>query len=127
MPCRAFPLCGAFSFCGRVFLYAVFVFGRCVAFLAALRWCFSFGVAFCLSVFLLLCSVTAQILLVMAFCGVGGVFIYHLIKTDLNGFILPYTYIPIFYHFFLFYFHFFPFYAFSVTGRLKRSASFFGF
>jgi hypothetical protein len=40
-----------------------------------------------------------QILLVTAFCGVGGVFVYPKIKTALNGFILPYTAIPIFYHF----------------------------
>ena len=79
MPCRAFLLCGAFSFCGRVFLYAVFVFGRSVAFSGHCGRCFRFCFAFCLSVFLLFCSVTAQILLVVAFCGVGSVFIYHLI------------------------------------------------
>lgn len=71
-----FLLCGAFSFCGCVFLYAVFVFGRCVAFLAALRWCFRFGVAVCVLLFVLICSVMPLILLVTAFYGVGGVFVY---------------------------------------------------
>lgn len=59
---------------------------------------FSFSVVFCLLLFVLLCSVTAQILLVTDFYGIGSMFIYPKIKTALNGFILPYTAIPIFYH-----------------------------
>ena len=68
-----FSLCGAFSFFGCVFLYAVFVFVRCVAFLAALRWCFRFGVAVCVLLFVLICSVMAKILLVLRFVVVGSI------------------------------------------------------
>ena len=72
-----FLLCGAFSFCGCVFLYAVFVFGRSDAFLSALRACFR--VCFASPFPFLRCDmpVEAQILLVRAFCGVGSVFICH--------------------------------------------------
>lgn len=76
LPAAAFWLSWAFSFCGCVFLYAVFVFGRCVAFLAALRWCFRFGVAVCVLLFVLICSVMGQILSLLRFVGVGSVFIY---------------------------------------------------
>jgi hypothetical protein len=40
-----------------------------------------------------------QILLVLAFVGVGSVFIYPKIKKALNGFILACSDIVIFYHF----------------------------
>ena len=73
MPCRAFLLCGAFSFCGRVFLYAVFVFGRSVAFSGHCGRCFRFGVAVCALLFVLVCSVTGQILSLLRFAGVGGI------------------------------------------------------
>lgn len=92
LPCRAF-----FALRGFFFLR-----GRSEAlkrFLSALRCCFWFGVAVCVLLFVLLCSVTAQILLVTAFYGIGSMFIYPKIKTALNGFILPYTAISIFYHF----------------------------
>ena len=56
-------------------LYAVFVSGRSVAFLAALRWCFSFGVLFCLLLFVLVCSVMGLFLSLLRFVGVGSVFI----------------------------------------------------
>ena len=67
LPAGRFLLCGAFSFFGRVFLYAVFVFGRSVAFLGHCGRCFRFGVAFCLSVLLLRCSVTPLKLSVLHF------------------------------------------------------------
>ena len=73
MPCCTFLLCGAFSFCGRVFLYAVFVFGACKAFLGHCGRCFRFGVAVCVLLFVLVCSVMAQILLVLRFVGVGSI------------------------------------------------------
>lgn len=71
-----FSLCGAFSFFGCVFLYAVFVFGRSVAFLGHCGRRFRFGVAVCVLLFVLICFVMAQILLVLRFVGVGGMFIY---------------------------------------------------
>ena len=98
-----------------------------MAIFAAFSRCFLFGVVFCLLLFVLIYSVMPQILLVFDFVGVSSVFIYPKIKTALNGFILPCTDIPIFYHFSHFYYHFLPFCGFSVRGRLKRSASFFGF
>lgn len=67
MPAAAFWLSLAFSFCGCVFLYAVFVFGRSVAFLAAIRLCFSFHFAFVVLLFVLLCSVMPLKLSVLRF------------------------------------------------------------
>lgn len=95
--------------------------------MAALRWCFSFGVAFCLSVLLLRCSVMAQILLVLHFVGVGSILYRVIFCVPCRCFILPHSAIPIFYHFLPFLLPFFPFFNFSVRGRLKRSASFLGF
>ena len=57
MPAAAFWLSWAFSFCGCVFLYAVFVFGRCGAFSGHCGRCFRFGVAFAVLLFVLGCSV----------------------------------------------------------------------
>jgi hypothetical protein len=94
-----FSLCGAFSFCVGVRIYAPIRSEALKRFLAALRWCFRSAFVFCSLLFVLLCSVTAQILLVTAFCGIGSMFIYPKIKTALNGFILACSDIVIFYHF----------------------------
>ena len=56
-----------------MFLYAVFVSGACKAFLGHCGRCFSFGVVVCVLLFVLLCSVMPQILLVWAFVGVGSI------------------------------------------------------
>lgn len=56
-----------------MFLYAVFVFVRCVAFSGHCGRCFAFGVAVCVLLFILACSVMAQILLVLRFAGVGSI------------------------------------------------------
>ena len=84
MPCRAFSLCEAFSFCGFVFLYAVFVFGRCGAFSGHCGRCFSLGVAFAVLLFVLVCSVTPLKLSVLRFVGVGSI-LYRLIFPRLVG------------------------------------------
>ena len=44
-------------------------------FLAALRWCFSFGVVVCVLLLFVVSSLMPQILLVWAFVGVGSVFV----------------------------------------------------
>ena len=68
-----FSLCGAFSFCGCVVLYAVFVFGACKAFSGHCGRCFRFGVADCVLLFVLICSVMPLKLSVLRFVGVGGI------------------------------------------------------
>ena len=60
-----------------MFLYAVFVFGACKAFSGHCGRCFLFGVEVCVLLLILISSVTAQILLVLRFVGVGSVFVYH--------------------------------------------------
>lgn len=77
MPCGAFLLRGAFSFCAGVRIYAAIRSEALKRFWAALRWCFRCGVALCLSVLFVTSSVMAQILPVWAFYGVGSVFVYH--------------------------------------------------
>ena len=67
--------------------------------MAALRGCFSFGVAFVASPFVLVCSVMAQILLVLRFVGVGGILYRVIFSVACRRFILPYTAISIFSHF----------------------------
>ena len=71
-----FSLCGAFSFCVGVRIYAAELCGRCAAFSGHCGRRFRFGVVFCVRLLLVVSSVTAQILLVLAFCSVGSVFIY---------------------------------------------------
>lgn len=84
MPCRAFfALWGVFFLWARV-LYAVFVFVRCVAFLAALRRCFFVCFASLFPFSRCDMPVEAQILLVTAFCGVGGI-LYRVIFPWLVG------------------------------------------
>ena len=82
-----------------MFLYAVFVFGRCVAFFGYCGRCFSFGVAVCALLFVLVCSIMGQILLVLRFVGVGGILYRVIFCVPCRRFISPYTAIPIFYHF----------------------------
>lgn len=122
-----FSLCGAFSFFVGVRIYAADVFGACKAFSGHCGRCFSFGVAFAVLLFVLGCSVIGLFLSLLRFVGVGGILYRVIFSVPCRWFILPYTAMPIFYHFFPFYFHFLPFRAFSVRGRLKRSSSFFGF
>lgn len=84
MPAAAFWLSWAFSLCVGVRIYAAIRCAALVAFLAALRACFR--ACFSLLLALLLCDmpVEAQILLVTAFCGVGGI-LYRVIFPRLVG------------------------------------------
>ena len=56
-----------------MFLYAVFVSRRSVAFSGHCGRCFRFGIAVCTLLFALVCSVTGQILSLLRFAGVGGI------------------------------------------------------
>ena len=107
-----FSLCWAFSFCVGVRIYAAELFGRCTAFLAALRWCFRFGVAFVALLFVLLCSVMPLKPSVLRFVGVGSVFIPPKNQMALKGFILALTAYLYFTIFLQYNFHFLPFFAF---------------
>ena len=68
-----FTLLGAFSFCGRVFLYAGFVSVRSVAFSGHCGRYFQFDIAVCALLFVLSCSVMGQILSLLRFAGVGSI------------------------------------------------------
>ena len=98
MPAAAFWLSWAFSFCGCVFLYAVFVFVRSVAFLAALRLCFSFRVAFAVLLFVLGCSVIGLFLSLLRFVGVGSILYRSIFFVACRRFILALNGIPLFCH-----------------------------
>ena len=98
MPCGRFSLCGAFSFCVDVQIYAAIRSEALKRFLAALRGCFSFRVAFVASPFVLGCSVTPQILLVLRFVGVGGILYRVILSVACGRFILALNGIPLFYH-----------------------------
>ena len=67
-----------------VLIYAAIRLEALKRFLAALRVCFSFRVAFVVLLFVLLCSVMAQILLVLRFVGVGSI-LYRVIFSWLVG------------------------------------------
>ena len=99
MPCRAFfSLCGAFSFFRCMRIYAAI---RCEAlkrFLAALCWCFSFGIAGCVLLFCFVCSVMRQFLSLLRFVGVGVILYRVIFSAPCRRFILPYTAISTFYH-----------------------------
>lgn len=104
MPCRAFfSLCGAFSFCAGVLIYAAIRSEALKRFFAALRVCFSFRVAFVVLLFVLVFSVMAQILLVLRFVGVGGILYRAIFFVACSRFILALNGIPLFYHIFPYY------------------------
>lgn len=107
LPAAAFWLSWAFSFCVGVRIYSAELFGRCTAFLAALRWCFSFGVAVCVLLFVLVCSVMPLKLSVLRFVGVGGILYRVIFSVACRRFILALNGIPIFCHFLPLYLPFF--------------------
>lgn len=82
LPCRAFfSLCGAFSFCVGVRIYAADVFGACKAFLAHCGQCFVFGFVFVMLLFVLVCSVMPLKLSVLRFLCFLGYLIGYNIKV----------------------------------------------
>ena len=83
-----------------MFLYDGFVFVRSAAFLAALRWCFRFGVAVCVLLFVLIFYVIGQILSLLRFACVGSILYRAEFYRAKNGFILALNGIRIFCHIF---------------------------
>ena len=81
-----------------MFLCAVFVFGACKAFSGHCGRCFSFGVAFAVLLFALVCSVMALKLSVLRFVGVGGILYRVIFSAPCRRFILALNCIPLFYH-----------------------------
>ena len=85
-----------------MFLYAVFVFGRSVAFSGHCGRCFRFGIAVCALLFALVRSVTGQILSMLRFVC-GGSILYRVIfaclKSCLNRAITIYQCFYILSHF----------------------------
>jgi hypothetical protein len=68
---------------------------------------FLFGVAVCVLLFVLVCSVMGQFLSLLRFCGVGSILYRAIFPVACRRFILAYTAIPIFYHIFPFLLPFF--------------------
>lgn len=93
-----FALCRAFYFCVCVRIYAAARSKALKRFLAALRGCFSFGVAVVVLLFVLVCSVMPIKLSVLRFVGVGGILYRVIFSVACMWFILAIKAISIFYH-----------------------------